>query len=117
MGSPSTPSSGQRGTPELAWTMPPNCHPRTTQPAGPPNDFGTGTSQRASIVKVRLKLKSESPHTIRRSHHGMVGLKSAEKLSPAKLPEEVSMVLPQVNELRICKPWLMRFSTCTWRAL
>src|SRR5437588_837892 len=36
MGSPSTPSSGQRGTPELAWTMPPNCHPRTTQPAGLP---------------------------------------------------------------------------------
>src|SRR5690242_12031079 len=97
--------------------IPPSCQPRAIQPAGPEKACGVGMSHNALTVKLRDTLKSESPRTILKSHQGIVGLKSAEKLSPAKLPDDVSMVLPHVNELRICKPWLMRFSSCTWRAL
>src|SRR5436853_2331753 len=97
--------------------MPPNCQPLAIHAAGPEMALGVGTSHSTFTVKLRLTLKSASPRTILKSHHGVMAERFEAKLSPAKLPDDVSMVLPHVNEDSTCSPWLMRFSTCTWREL
>src|SRR5205807_5814050 len=104
IGSPPMPDRAQTGTPLLACTIPPNCHPLAIHPAGPENTLAIGTSYRTLTVKLRPTLKSESPRTILKSHHGVMAERFDAKLSPAKLPDDVSMLLPQVNEDNTCKP-------------
>src|SRR5713101_4418364 len=108
---------GQTGTPSLRVRIPPTSHPLAMKATGPWNDAGVGTSHRRLTTRLRETLKSDRPLINFKSHQGMVGFRSPAKLSPAKLPEVVSMVLLQVNETSACKPWLMRFSSSTWRAL
>src|ERR1700719_4252212 len=107
---------GQRGVPSLSEAIAASSHPRAIQPAGPRNPDGVGTCHRTFITKLRPTLKSESPLRILRSHHGTVGLTSPAKLSPAKLPEDVSSVLLQVNAPCTCNPCLICFTTFTSRA-
>src|SRR6202171_6451530 len=99
---------GQTGTPPLSERIPPICHPRAIQPAGLLNDAGVGICHKALITKLRLTSKSDRPLTIFRSHHGTVGLTSPAKLSPAKLPGDVSIVLDHVNEPCTWNPGVMR---------
>ena len=56
------------------------------------------------IDRFRVMLKSDSPRVMAGSHHGMAAVGLEEKLSPAKLPYEVSKDFCHVNETSYWKP-------------
>ena len=77
-GSVLRPVNGHMGTPSLSESNPPTPHPLAIHPAGPEKDAGVGTCHNQFTVRFRLMLKSDSPLTMLKSHHGVaaVGLEA-----------------------------------------
>src|SRR5258706_10368445 len=91
-----------KGTPSFALKIAPSSHPDVTHAAGPDRDFGPGTCQVALRTTVRRMSKSESARLEFRSYQGKLD-SPFENVSPAMLPEPLSMLFPQVND-----PWNWR---------
>src|SRR6516162_375565 len=97
MGSPPVPKRALNGTPSLALKIPLNCHPFVAQVRALEPDLRPGTTQVPLRTRVRRTSKSDKPRLGFKSNHQ--GLEMVfEKVSPTRLLEFVSMLLPQVNE-------------------
>jgi hypothetical protein len=85
-------------------------HPRAIKPAGPAKALGVGIWYSILTDRSRVILKSDKPLVIFPAHQGVAAVAADEKLSPAKLPDELSKDFCQVKETSACKPWLIFFA-------
>src|SRR5215469_14495983 len=90
----SPPIVGVKGTPEVADSTPPTCHPETTH-AAPEFNVGMGISYVKFASRLWLTLKSERPRLILGLNHRGLDIEFRYS-SPTRLPDEVSIAFPQV---------------------
>src|SRR6267154_4984820 len=91
----SPPKPGVNGTPVLASKTPPISHPLRTHPVAPWAHFGAPISQVKFTSKLWATLKSARPRFILGLNHKGLAIEF-EYSSPTRLPDDVSIVLPQV---------------------
>src|SRR6516165_5679488 len=96
-GSPSLPKTAVKGAPSFAFKMPPSSHPFAIQFSAGGPDFGPGRLHVPLITRVRGMLNSASPRLNRRSNQWRLETELV-SVSPAIVPELLSMLLPQVKE-------------------
>src|SRR5258708_664854 len=113
---PSMPMLGVIGIPSATAAMMPNCQPPNARLPIPPSVFGVGAFHSPLITRFRPTLKPDSPRFKLKSYHGGA-FHSFVKVSAAALPQVSSILLLQVHEHFTCRPWLIRLSSFTCRAL
>src|SRR5215471_8237903 len=94
-GSPSEPKVAVKGSPSLAWKIPPSCHPSASQCAAAKEDFGDGRFHVPFKTSTRPMLKSDNARLRLESKYGRVDTEF-ENASGARLEEVSSMLLLHV---------------------
>ena len=84
-------------------------HPRAIHPAGPEKAFGVGIRYKKFADRLRVMFETDNPQFWRLSHHTVAAVAADEKLSPAKLPDELSKDFCQVKETSPVRPWPIVF--------